>query len=38
MERSFERMRTREMALMQVHNLLDVDTHLPTPPRVEGRG
>ncbi len=29
MERSFERMRTAKMDLMQVHNLLDVSTHLP---------
>jgi aryl-alcohol dehydrogenase-like predicted oxidoreductase len=29
MERSFERMRTRKMDLMQVHNLLEVGTHLP---------
>lgn len=29
MERSFERMRTQKMDLMQVHNLLDVETHLP---------
>lgn len=30
MERSLHRMRTKRMDLMQVHNLLDVDTHLPT--------
>ncbi len=30
MERSMRRMRTKRMDLMQVHNLLDVDTHLPT--------
>jgi len=29
MERSFRRMRTKRMDLMQVHNLLDVKTHLP---------
>ncbi len=29
MERSFTRMRTQKMDLMQVHNLLDVETHLP---------
>ncbi len=30
MERSMKRMRTKKMDLMQVHNLLDVKTHLPT--------
>ncbi|HYC46612.1 MAG TPA: aldo/keto reductase [Burkholderiales bacterium] len=30
MERSFELMRTRRMDLMQVHNLLDVETHTQT--------
>lgn len=30
MERSMERMRTERLDLLQVHNLLDVDTHLPT--------
>jgi aryl-alcohol dehydrogenase-like predicted oxidoreductase len=30
MERSLRRMRTKVMDLMQVHNLLDVKTHLPT--------
>ncbi len=30
MNESFRRMRTRRMDLMQVHNLLDVDAHLPT--------
>ncbi len=30
MERSMRRMRTKCMDLMQVHNLLDVHTHLPT--------
>jgi aryl-alcohol dehydrogenase-like predicted oxidoreductase len=29
MERSFTRMRTRQMDLMQIHNLLDWKTHLP---------
>lgn len=29
MERSLRRMRTKKMDLMQVHNLLDVKTHLP---------
>jgi aryl-alcohol dehydrogenase-like predicted oxidoreductase len=29
MERSMKRMRTKKMDLMQVHNLLDVKTHLP---------
>ena len=29
MERSLKRMRTKKMDLMQVHNLLDVKTHLP---------
>lgn len=29
MERSMRRMRTKKMDLMQVHNLLDVKTHLP---------
>lgn len=29
MERSLKRMRTQRMDLMQVHNLLDVKTHLP---------
>lgn len=29
MERSFTRLRARRMDLMQVHNLLNVDTHLP---------
>lgn len=29
MERSMKRMRTKRMDLMQVHNLLDVKTHLP---------
>jgi diketogulonate reductase-like aldo/keto reductase len=29
MERSLKRMRTKTMDLMQVHNLLDVKTHLP---------
>jgi diketogulonate reductase-like aldo/keto reductase len=29
MERSLKRMRTKRMDLMQVHNLLDVKTHLP---------
>jgi diketogulonate reductase-like aldo/keto reductase len=29
MERSLTRMRTKKMDLMQVHNLLDVKTHLP---------
>jgi diketogulonate reductase-like aldo/keto reductase len=30
MQRSMQRMRTDRLDLMQVHNLLDVDTHLPT--------
>lgn len=30
MERSMQRMRTQRLDLMQVHNLLDVETHLPT--------
>ena len=30
MERSMQRMRTSRLDLMQVHNLLDVETHLPT--------
>ncbi len=30
MERSFELMKTKRMDLMQVHNLLDVETHLAT--------
>ncbi len=30
MNQSFQRMRVRRMDLMQVHNLLDVDTHLQT--------
>jgi len=30
MHRSLQRMRVETMDLMQVHNLLDVDTHLPT--------
>ena len=30
MDRSFERMRVERMDLMQVHNLLDADTHLET--------
>ncbi|HEX8280073.1 MAG TPA: aldo/keto reductase [Chthoniobacterales bacterium] len=30
MERSFTRMQTKRMALMQVHNLVDVQTHLAT--------
>src|SRR3569623_3488045 len=29
MQRSMQRMRTKVMDLMQVHNLLDVHTHLP---------
>jgi aryl-alcohol dehydrogenase-like predicted oxidoreductase len=29
MERSFQRMRTKRMDLMQIHNLLDWKTHLP---------
>ncbi len=29
MQRSMQRMRTKQLDLMQVHNLLDVDTHLP---------
>ncbi|AKT42486.1 aldo/keto reductase [Chondromyces crocatus] len=30
MERSFQRMRTQRMDLLQIHNLLDWKTHLPT--------
>jgi diketogulonate reductase-like aldo/keto reductase len=30
MERSFQRMKVKQMDLMQVHNLLDADTHLKT--------
>jgi len=30
MQRSLARMRTKKMDLMQVHNLLDIDKHLPT--------
>src|SRR4029453_9370155 len=30
MQRSLARMRTKKLDLMQVHNLLDVKTHLPT--------
>src|SRR5690242_6327152 len=30
MERSFERFRTKKIDLMQVHNLVDVTTHLKT--------
>ena len=30
MERSFERLQTRRIDLMQVHNLVDVETHLAT--------
>jgi diketogulonate reductase-like aldo/keto reductase len=39
MERSFRRMKVRQMDLMQVHNLLDVDTHLATLAawKAEGR-
>jgi diketogulonate reductase-like aldo/keto reductase len=29
-ERSMQRMRTKRLDLLQVHNLLDVETHLPT--------
>jgi diketogulonate reductase-like aldo/keto reductase len=39
MERSFRRMKVSRMDLMQVHNLLDVDTHLATLAawKAEGR-
>ncbi len=38
MDRSFSRMRVKQMDLMQVHNLLDVDTHLETLRRWRAEG
>jgi aryl-alcohol dehydrogenase-like predicted oxidoreductase len=38
MNRSFERMRTRRIDLMQVHNLLDAGTHLPVLREWKGAG
>ena len=38
MERSFQRMKVKRMDLMQVHNLLDADTHLKTLADWKARG
>jgi aryl-alcohol dehydrogenase-like predicted oxidoreductase len=38
MQRSMRRMRTKKMDLMQVHNLLDVKTHLPVLRDMKARG
>ncbi|HSN26862.1 MAG TPA: aldo/keto reductase [Kofleriaceae bacterium] len=38
MRRSFTRMRTKTMDLMQVHNLLDVKTHLPVLREMKAAG
>ncbi len=38
MEQSFQRMRTSRMDLMQVHNLVDVKTHLATLARWKAEG
>jgi aryl-alcohol dehydrogenase-like predicted oxidoreductase len=38
MQRSMTRMRTKKMDLMQVHNLLDVTTHLPVLREMRAKG